>query len=90
MDSINKNQPEENKKDLSNNEAAKKIKELVEKANTCFFCTDVPLGQSNGARPMSVQKIDEDGVLWFLSATDSHKNMELKQDSSVNLILPFH
>lgn len=37
MDSINKNQPEDNRKDLSGKEAIKKMKELVEKANSCFF-----------------------------------------------------
>jgi general stress protein 26 len=76
MDSINKNQPENNHKDLSRTEAVKKIKELVEKAESCFFCTAVGIGESSGARPMSVQKVDEQGNLWFLSASDSHKNIQ--------------
>ena len=85
LDSINKNQSEENHEDLSRYEAIKKIKELVEKAKTCFFCTNVATGQSNGTRPMSVQKVDDDGNLWFLSSKDSHKNMEIKADSTVKL-----
>jgi general stress protein 26 len=85
MDSINKNQPEDNHKDLMNAEAAEKIKELVDKNPGCFFCTAVPTGNSKGARPMSVQKVDDDGTLWFLSANDSHKNKEIMMDSSVHL-----
>ena len=46
MDSINKNQAEENREDLFGEEAVKKLKELVEKANSCFF---VP-----GSNPMKV------------------------------------
>ena len=34
---------------------------------------------------MSVQKIDEDGVLWFLSPIDSHKNSELTMDPEEQL-----
>lgn len=34
---------------------------------------------------MSVQEVDEQGNLWFLSANDSHKNEELSQDPSVRL-----
>ncbi len=34
---------------------------------------------------MSVQQVDEEGNLWFLSADDSHKNRELEQDPSVEL-----
>jgi general stress protein 26 len=34
---------------------------------------------------MSVQKVDDRGRLWFLSANDSRKNAELKTDSSVQL-----
>lgn len=84
MDSINQNQEEQNRADLSGSEAIKKIRELVEKAGTCFFCTRVAMGGS-GARPMSVQKIDEQGTLWFLSANDSHKNRELVLAPEVTL-----
>jgi general stress protein 26 len=34
---------------------------------------------------MSVQEVDDDGNLWFLSANDSHKNAELEADPSVSL-----
>lgn len=84
-DSINRNQPEENRADLKSQEAVAKIKELVEKAENCFFCTAVTESDSVGARPMAVQEVDDDGNLWFLSAGDSHKNDELNQDSHVRL-----
>jgi general stress protein 26 len=85
MDSINRNQEEENRADLRGSEAIEKIRELVDKAGTCFFCTNVAAGSSGGARPMSVQKIDEAGHLWFLSPSDSHKNLELAMTPSVTL-----
>jgi general stress protein 26 len=85
MDSINRNQPEDNHEDLTGDKAIQKIKELVDKAKSCFFCTAVAAGESNGARPMSVQQIDDDGNLWFLSADDSHKNLEISQDPTVTL-----
>lgn len=86
MDSINKNQQEENYKDLHGEDAADKIKELTEKAKNCFFCTSTSSGQPFATRPMSVQKIDDDGIFWFLSANDSHKNEEILQDSKVQLL----
>ena len=85
MDSINQNQPEENRKDLRGAEAVAKLKELVDKAETCFFCTAFPTTGSSGARPMSVQQVDDEGNLWFLSANDSHKNTEIARDPSVHL-----
>jgi general stress protein 26 len=85
MDSINKNQTEQNHEDLQSEKASMKIKELVEKANTCFFCTGMSTGESGGVRPMSVQKVDENGVLWFLSPNDSHKNQEIGVDPEVKL-----
>ena len=86
MDSINKQQPEDNYEDLQGAEAKKKIKELVDKAGTCFFCTNVQNASSFTTRPMSVQKVDDDGVFWFLSATDSHKNAQLAADPNVQLL----
>jgi general stress protein 26 len=84
MDSINKNQPEDNHKDLSGAKAIHKMAELIKKAETCFFCTSAPNGGVD-ARPMSVQQVDEQGNLWFLSADDSHKNQELKENPQVRL-----
>ena len=85
MDSINKNQSEENHKNLSSEDAAKKIKELVDKANTCFFTTLVSTHQHTTTRPMSVQKTDEDWTLWFLIANDSHKNKEIAINPNLHL-----
>jgi general stress protein 26 len=85
MDSINKNQPEQNRDNLEMDEAVKKLKEIVDKAKSCFFCTASATGPSNGARPMSVQQIDDEGNLWFLSATDSYKNKEIAANPAVKL-----
>lgn len=85
MDSINKNQEEKNHEDLTSTEALKKIKELVDKAETCFFCTKSSATRPQASRPMNVQKIDDDGNLWFLSSNDSYKNSEIQNDSAVDL-----
>lgn len=85
MDSINKNQPENNHADLKAQDAVKKIKELVKASPTCFFCTAVPIGESSAARPMNVRQVDEEGNFWFLSASDSHQNKEIAMDPTVKL-----
>jgi general stress protein 26 len=83
--SINQNQPEHNRDDLAGPQAVDKIRALVDKAQTCFFCTKVVVTGSTGARPMNVRKVDDNGSLWFLSAIDSHLNRELARDPSVHL-----
>src|SRR4051794_22321928 len=85
MDSINQQQAEQNRENLGGAKAIEKMKQLVEKAETCFFCTGIRTAGSTGARPMSVQKVDDAGNLWFLSADDSHKNQELSNSPSVTL-----
>jgi general stress protein 26 len=85
MDSINRNQGEQNREDLAARKALEKIKDLVSKAETCFFCTSQETPGSVGARPMAVQQVDDQGNLWFLSADDSHKNLELTKDAGVRL-----
>ena len=85
MDSINKQQPEDNREDLRGKDAIERIRAMVDKAETCFFCTAVSRGSSGATRPMAVRKVDDDGTLWFLSASDSHKNRELEEDPAVRL-----
>lgn len=86
MDSINKNQPEDNFKNLVGEEGIEKIKNLAGKAGSCFMCTKIETGASFSARPMAPEKIDDDANFWFLSANDSHKNKELEKDPSVQLL----
>ena len=87
MTSINENQPEKNHEDLSGRAAIEQVRTIVEKAETCFFCSKTSVEGSSGARPMNVREVDEAGSLWFLSAVDSHLNQELAIDPSVTLYL---
>lgn len=84
MNSIDKNQPEENTEHLSGAKAIEKIKELSE-GQSCFFCTEPKGEDRKGSRPMSVQKTDNDGTLWLLSPDDSFTVMEIKADPNVKL-----
>jgi len=86
MNSINEQEIEENTENLEGSPAITKLKELVEKTSTCFFCSNIKTGIPFSTRPMSVQKIDEEGNLWFLSSDDSHKNMEINKDPFVQLL----
>jgi len=86
MNSINKNQPEDSYENLIGEEAIKKIKELTDKSTSCFFCTKIKTGESFSARPMSVQKVDDEGNLFFLSAADSNHNAEIANDPFVQLL----
>jgi general stress protein 26 len=86
MDSINKHQPEDNHQDLAGRPAIQKIQELVKQAPTCFLCTAIATNKKFETRPMAVQKVDDDGFLWFLSASDSAHNAEIAKDSAVQLL----
>jgi general stress protein 26 len=86
MNSINDQQPEDNKENLYSREAVAKIKELADTSKTCFLCTDIKAGKPFAARPMSVQEVDEQGNVWFLSASDSHQNEHINTDPHVQLL----
>lgn len=85
MDSINRQQPEQNRRDLDGPDAVKRMKDMVDDAGSCFFHTDGGAGPSRGVRPMSVREVDDIGNIWFLSASDSYKNRELAASPAVTL-----
>lgn len=86
MDSINQNQPEQNREDLFGPQAVEKIRELTKEDSICFFCTNLKQGDPFSTRPMSVQKIDDQGNFWFFSAVDSTKNSEIARDQAVQML----
>jgi len=85
MDSINRKQPEQNRQDLSGQNAVQRLKDMAKDADSCFFVTRGSMGPSRGVRPMSVRDVDDAGQLWFLSANDSHKNVEIAAHPAVTL-----
>ena len=85
MNSINQEQPEDNHLSLEGKAAVEKIRELAKAASTCFFCTRLKESIPVRTRPMAVQKVDDQGSLWFLSASDSHQNKEIAADPVVQL-----
>lgn len=86
MDSINREQKEDNFKDLIGPEGIEKIRELSKKAGSCFFCTRIRAGEAFRTRPMAAEHIDDAGNFWFLSAKDSHKNRDLQEDPAAQLL----
>lgn len=71
-------------KNLTQQEAIKKFKEIVSHDATCLFTTkltQIPLN----TRPMAVQKVCDQGNFWFLSSSDSEKNAEILADERVQL-----
>lgn len=73
MDSINQQQPEQTREHLRGKNAVEKIREIVKKAQSGFFCTRDPNGRTV-ARPMNARKVDDDGTLWFLSAETAKRS----------------
>ena len=71
-------------KNLSDTEAIEKIQDIARDADICLFATDLtrlPIS----ARPMSTQKVDDQGNLWFLSSKSSDHNKDIGNDSRVQL-----
>ncbi|MES2575891.1 MAG: pyridoxamine 5'-phosphate oxidase family protein [Bacteroidota bacterium] len=69
---------------LYNKESIDKLKSLVNDIKVAVFCTElskVPIH----SRPMSVQEVDDEGNLWFISSKTSNKNFEIELDNQVQL-----
>lgn len=80
-----KNQDQNAHEDLTGKPAVERLREIARAADTAMFITqheEFPLM----VRPMAVQEVDAEGTLWFLSAADSDKNIDLERDPRVTLV----
>jgi general stress protein 26 len=74
-----------NVQNLERREAVLKMKELVDHNPVCMFTSaigEAPLQ----TRPMTTQEVDDNGSFWFFSAKESQKNMEIEDDSRIQLL----
>lgn len=64
-------------------ESIKKLNELINNISIAMLTTID--GGVLRSRPMDTQEMDENGVMWFLTGKDSHKDEEIKKDNRVNV-----
>jgi general stress protein 26 len=70
---------------LHDKEAIDKLKKLVAEIDVCLFCTNLKADEGQGCRPMSAQKVCDQGNIWFISGIDSDKNRDIQNDPHVRL-----
>ena len=63
---------------------AAKLRELTKGIRSAMITTTAPDGDLH-SRPMAVQDIEDDGILWFFTAIDSGKAHELEGNHHVNV-----
>jgi general stress protein 26 len=71
-------------KNLSNQEAKAKLKELVDSIDICLFSTAIKDGAMNTA-PMSRQEVEADGTIWFMASVESDTCKNIEADEKVAL-----
>ncbi len=72
------------KENLSQVEAKKKFRELVEDIKIAMFATNLGKRPIDVA-PMYTKRVDEAGNLWFLSSANSDHNHNILQDADCQL-----
>lgn len=72
--------PQQNR---SGQEAIETIKKLTVKAGVCFFVTNIR--KNAHSIPMSLQGVDEEGILRFISSSEITHNQNLANDPTVQL-----
>lgn len=71
---------------LSNEEALRKLKELVDKIDIGMVCTFGTEDDYPHAVPMSRQEIDEEGNIWYLFSSNSQTHTNLKNNNRVSVL----
>ena len=72
-------------KNLIEDEAVDKMRELTKASSTCMFASkldSIPIHVC----PMQVQDVDDEGGVWFFSGADSAHNAHIAADARVQLI----
>jgi general stress protein 26 len=80
---VNTPEAEEENMPDTREESIKKLKELIEDIDFCMLTT-VHDGMLR-SRPMSTQKFESGGDLWFFSSDNTHKVDEINKNDQVNV-----
>ncbi len=75
-----------NVNNLFNQKAIEKIQHQAGSGSFVMFCTNLE-NQPFNTCPMTVQKVDENGALWFFSARDSDHNLDIAHNPRTQILL---
>ena len=73
------------KENLYNDDAKKKIKDMAESIDFTMMATNLQILPLHMV-PMSTKKVDNHGLIWFLSSKQSTHNQNIMKDCHVHLI----
>ncbi len=61
--------------------------EMVKDAKVCMLITSEEGQENLSGRPMGINKIDDDGTMWFFTKKSSHKVDELQKSRAVSIAI---
>ncbi len=70
-----------------NNQYVEKLVEMVKDVRICMLITKVENTEDITGRPMGINKIDEDGAMWFFTKTSSNKADEIQENKKVSIAI---
>ncbi len=73
------------KVNLANQEAVKKLQDMAKEVRVCMFCTYDSNNRLQTA-PMSTNKVDDEGNIWFISDKNSQRNEDLASNTTTDLL----
>lgn len=69
----------------NNQQSIDRFKDMMADSHTCMFITNDNQSNYVNGRPMAINKVDDQGAIWFFSKKSSHKIDEIIQDREVSL-----
>jgi len=69
------------------NQHVEKLTEMVKGVRTCMLITNEKNANGISGRPMGINKIDEDGTMWFFTKASSYKVDEIEEDKKVSIAI---
>jgi len=69
------------------NQNVEKLIEMVKGVRTCMLITNEMNADNISGRPMSISKIDDDGIIWFFTKASSPKVDEIEESKKVSIAI---
>ncbi|MBA3682447.1 MAG: pyridoxamine 5'-phosphate oxidase family protein [Bacteroidetes bacterium] len=70
-----------------NDQNVEKLIEMIKGVRTCMLITSEKDAENLSGRPMGINKIDDDGTMWFFTKASSYKVEEIETSKKVSIAI---